>query len=171
MFLRFPTARPPDAEAVAAAYALDLERFPLWAIDAAIGKVIHAGSGFNPAFVPTSPQLQELCSQAVAPFQDEALKISHVLGASVYHERPATERERVIAGFNKLLADIRGHADMNQDFRVTRDARDRPSALQQKAEAERKLAELQAGAGSNPPPKLSESALKSLSLIRSEEVA
>jgi hypothetical protein len=105
LFLRFPNAKPSDGEATAAAYATDLMRFPLWAIDQAILKAIRPNADLNQNFVPTSPQLQALCQEVIGPFVEEARGIAAVLAAITYQPRPETERDRVKKGFAALLAD------------------------------------------------------------------
>jgi len=149
MFLRFPNARPADGEATAAAYATDLMRFPLWAIDQAILKAIRPNADLNQNFVPTSPQLQALCAEAVAPYAEEARGIAAVLAAVTYQPRPETERDRVKKGFAALLVGLGGGSRFEP-----RDPRDRATQPQMREQA---LAALDCLASNQtPPPKLSE---------------
>ena len=128
-FLRFPgSSRTENAEGVAAAYAADLSRFPLWAIDAGMMAVITSQGHAAAQFAPSSPVLQDAVRKAMVHASDELSDLGRVLDADVYHEPSAEERERILAGYKELLTSLR----WNEPFRMnTRrpDARDaKPTA-------------------------------------------
>lgn len=104
LFLRFPSSRLTDAnsEATVAAYAADLSKFPLWAIDQAMLEAIQKGG----AFAPSSPDLRAMCERVMRRTAEEAADIRAVLTADVYREPSDEEREKIKAGFDALVADL-----------------------------------------------------------------
>jgi hypothetical protein len=105
MFLRFPSSAKSVTEETIRAYAFDVAKFPLWAVEAAIQRVIADPSPKD--FAPSSPVLQGECRFVMRPFAEELAQISIVLDADVYHEPSDDERARIKAGFDKLIADLR----------------------------------------------------------------
>lgn len=126
LFLRFPSSRLTDAtaEATIAAYAQDLEPFPLWAIDHAMLEAIRKGG----AFAPSSPELRRACERAVSASRAEAAEICAVLHADVYREPSADERERAHLGFEKLIADLKLREDFHGFKRPDQRPLSRPEA-------------------------------------------
>lgn len=106
LFLRFPASRVPDAEATVAAYATDLARFPLWAIDAAMVSVIKGGSGGCAAFMPSSVELQLACEREFIKRAGEYFELCNVLNAEVIRELPADHRQRMMDGWDQLKAEF-----------------------------------------------------------------
>jgi hypothetical protein len=160
LFLRFPSSRLTDAtaEATIAAYAQDLEQFPLWAVDQAMLEAIRKGG----AFAPSSPELRKACERAVASSRAEAAEIRAVLHADVYREPSADERERARAGFEELIADLKLREDNHGFKRPDQRPLSRPEAQ----------AWLERYAADPPPlPMLSDSARKSLGLPAKEGAA
>jgi hypothetical protein len=98
LFLRFPGTRIEDAEATVAAYATDLSRFPLWAVDRGLMMVIEGRSYGTGAFAPSSVECQRECEKAMSAVRAEIADLSRVLSAAVYHEVTESEREKVKAG-------------------------------------------------------------------------
>jgi hypothetical protein len=153
MFLRFPSSRLTDAtaEATIAAYAQDLEPFPVWAIDQAIITAIEKGG----AFAPSSPELRKACDRAVAASRVEAAEIKAVLNAAVFREPSAAERARGLAMFREVIADL----ELNEPFG---NVAKRPLSSINRPEAESALERLRADP--TPCPKLSDAARKSMGL-------
>ncbi len=109
MFLRFPATAnlpPMKAEALVAAYVLDLARYPLWAIDQGIGQIIHGLALKATEFAPSSLDVQKAVREAMAPVQDELTLLSAVLDADVWVDPGDDARSRVNEGFAALLADL-----------------------------------------------------------------
>jgi hypothetical protein len=160
LFLRFPSSRLTDAtaEATIAAYAQDLEPFPVWAIDQAMLQAIRRGG----AFAPSSPELRRACEMVVSSFRSEAAEIRAVLHADVYREPTADERERAQLGFEKLIADLKLREDFHGFKRPDQRPLSRPEAQEW----------LERYACSAPPlPQLSPAARKSIGLPVSDEAA
>jgi hypothetical protein len=160
LFLRFPSSRLTDAtaEAVVAAYAADLEPFPLWAIDQAMLEAIRKGG----AFAPSSPELRKACERAVAASRVEAGEIKAVLNAEVYHEPSADEREKGLAMFREVIAELKLCEQFGGPVK-------RPISHVSRPEAEAALERLKA----NPPalPKLSDATRRAMGLPPLSEAA
>jgi hypothetical protein len=106
MFLRFPSSRGADPEATVAAYATDLCRFPLWAVDRGLAAIISGKSGAG-SFVPSSVECQAACERELAPFRNELADLTAILDAAVYREAPDYERARVIREFDALVKELK----------------------------------------------------------------
>lgn len=134
LFLRYPSMRLPDEqlEATMAAYAADLVKYPLWAIDTACKRFIAGMEDGSKVFVPSSAQLAIACDSALAGFRVELKKLDQVLNADVYREPSAEERAKVRAEFQKLVEELQ----LNMDPRDKAPERSRPMT---KAEAEAAL--------------------------------
>jgi hypothetical protein len=105
MFLLFPSVRMglDQTKAVTAAYVAHLKDLPLWAIEAGCKSAVAKGL----AFPPSAPELRASAEQALQPVRDEEAAIRKVLEAQVYHSAPKAERERIKAGFQSLLSELR----------------------------------------------------------------
>lgn len=150
--MRFPGTRIEDAEATVAAYATDLSRFPLWAIDRGLMMVIEGRSYGTGTFAPSSVECQRECERAMSAVRAEIADLSRVLSAAVYHEVTESEREKVKAGFDALIADLR----LREPFQPIKRAGTQPT----KAEAESALERL--ACDTRPIPVLSAEVLKKL---------
>lgn len=162
LFLRFPSSRLTDAtaEATVAAYAQDLEPFPLWAIDQAMMAAIQKGG----AFAPSSPELRKACDQAVAETRTEAADIFAVLSAEVYHEPTAEERAKSRAKFDALISELELMAP-NDRWRL-RPAGSRPLSSVTPAEATDALEAMKADP--QPAPPLSDALRAKMGLLRDQ---
>lgn len=112
-----------------AAYALDLGRFPLWAIDKGLSDIIRGVSTRADAFPPTSPQVQAAVVEAMRPVTDELSMLAAVIDAEVMPDTGAPtdeECERVRAKLEQFKADVAAKNGINPPLRA-RDARDRPA--------------------------------------------
>jgi len=147
LFLRFPSSRLTDAnsEATVAAYAADLSKFPLWAIDQAMMDAITKGG----SFAPSSPELRAMCERALSRWSMEAADIRAVLTADVYHEQTDAERAKVKEGFDALVADL----GLREDPWLLRAPGKRPYSSVTPAEAVDALEAMKANP--EPPPALS----------------
>jgi hypothetical protein len=105
MFLLFPSVRMAidQTKAVTAAYVGHLKDLPLWAIEVGCKSAVAKGL----AFPPSAPELRASAEQALQPVRDEEASIRKVLDAEIYHSAPKAERERIKAGFQTLLAELR----------------------------------------------------------------
>jgi hypothetical protein len=160
LFLRFPSSRLTDAtaEATIAAYAQDLEPFPVWAIDQALMAAIQKGG----AFAPSSPELRKACERAVAVSRAEAADIKAVLSAEIYRELTPSEREKGLAMFREVIAELK----LNEPFSGPTK---RPYSHITPDEAKHALERLEAD--KRPLPKLSDSARRAMGLPPRDEAA
>jgi hypothetical protein len=92
-----------EAANTAMAYLAQVKHLPLWAIQAGCQSCIAR----NNPFPPSAGELRTACERAVQPVRDEEAEIRKVLDAEIYHSRPQAERERVKAGFQALLAELK----------------------------------------------------------------
>lgn len=86
-----------------------LQRFPLWVVDTACQRVRDGDAGLNRSRAPTAPELAHLCREIVGPVLSERGQIERILTARLYSLPAPEERERVQAGFNKLVGEMREH--------------------------------------------------------------
>jgi hypothetical protein len=127
MFLRFPSTASKGSPDMVAAYVLDLERFPLWAIERGIGAILHGTALKSTEFAPSSLDVQKAVRDAMAPVQDELKALSEILEAEVYADPGPEEHERVERMFDALLGELKKTNSFDL-LRKPRDARDRETA-------------------------------------------
>lgn len=121
LFLRYPwTANMPNGADVVAAYAKDLSRFPLWAIDAGIASIIGAHLTVAVERAPSSPVVQLACEAAFKPVLEELGELNRLLDAVPWKEPSPEYRQRIKAGFDDLARALRGA----NSFRPPRHAKD-----------------------------------------------
>lgn len=102
LFMAFPTGAAPQI----GVYRAALRGMPAWAIRLACSAWITGKGGGNLAFAPSAPQLRAEAEGRVIPLRIEAADIGKILGAEVVREPSPEERERVLAKFSKLSADL-----------------------------------------------------------------
>ena len=141
-----------------AAYAQDLEPFPLWAIDKAMMAAVQKGG----AYAPSSPELRKACDRAIAESRAEAAEVKAVLNAEIYREPTADEKERGLAMFREVVAELKLLEPFGGETKRALSSVTRP-------EAETALERLQAD--TRPLPKLSDTARKSMGLPPRTEAA
>lgn len=116
MLLRFPpTGQAGDLEGRITAFVVDLQEFPLWAIERAV-------AGLRGQYAPANNLLVEAVRQVLVPTLDEASKVQRLLTADVYHVPDEAERKRISAGFREMAAEF-GVSDHDPE-RVKADAND-----------------------------------------------
>lgn len=148
MFLRFTSsANASDTAARDRVYVEDLRQFPLWAVQAAIGKV-------KGPFAPSSPVLVDMVRACLDDTTGQLRKIHNLLSADVYRDPTADERAKVDQAFRDLVDNLR----LNEPVDV-RPNREKPPT---RAQAEEWLADL--AGGKIEPPALSAAALRTVGL-------
>lgn len=137
-FLRFPSSRVPDsaAQATLAAYASELQKFPLWVIDGGLLAAIN-GRG-SPAFVPSAMEWRAACDDVAASVRKEIADIDRILNAEVRPEVTEEQRKKNLEGFRALIAELR----LNEPYTQSRpdSAPLDPAAVEAKLLAERDAA-------------------------------
>lgn len=111
LFLRFPTMASMNDEktkALVSAYVTDLSRFPLWAIDGAIKRILE---GPARAFTPTAIELRDLVAQETALARTELDDVQKILAAEVRHDPTPEERARTLEEMRKLSKHLHDSAD------------------------------------------------------------
>jgi hypothetical protein len=105
MFTGYMTVRLNRDEAAntAAAYLAQVKHLPLWAIQTGCQSCIAR----NNPFPPSAGELRAACEKAVQSIWAEEAEIRKVLDAEIYHSAPKAQRERIKAGFQSLLAELR----------------------------------------------------------------
>lgn len=105
MFLAFPSVRLDEKSAMqtAAVYYDQVRQLPAWAIirgcDACIGKATP--------FPPSAGELKSAAEAVCLAAWRELHELGAILNAAVFYPQSQNEREKVAAGFSKLLADLR----------------------------------------------------------------
>lgn len=127
MFLRFPNTAAKGSPDMVAAYTMDLERFPLWAIDRGIASIIHGHALKSTEYAPSSLDVQKAVRDAMAPVQDELTALTEILDAKVYVDPGEDERKRVSGKFDALLGEMKKTNGFDAPRRP-KDARDTAAA-------------------------------------------
>lgn len=115
-FLRFPSSRLPDgvAQATLAAYAAELQKFPLWVIDGALLTAIN-GKG-SPAFMPSAMEWRAACDTVAHATRQEIADIDRILNAEVVSEVSEEQRKKNLEQFRALVRELR----LNEPFEKAR---------------------------------------------------
>lgn len=101
MFLRFPaSANAPDMAARIAVYVHDLQQFPIWAIERALGSLTGQ-------FAPSAVDLVENVRALVQPVINERAQITKILTADVAADPTKQDRAMVEQGFKDLIDGLR----------------------------------------------------------------
>jgi len=94
MFAGFPSLRNADAQGMIAAYLLDLQELPLFAVEAACADVRKGRiAGLDKDWPPTSPRVYEAAQRHAAKVYGEKLKFDRVLAITKVVPPPMTEAE------------------------------------------------------------------------------
>jgi hypothetical protein len=89
-------------------YCAALRRSPPWAVKTAcVSFMAGTVAGRASAFVPSSAELAEATARQAAPFARELDQLRMALNIEIWEERTLPERERVIAGFEALSAELK----------------------------------------------------------------
>jgi hypothetical protein len=105
MFAGYLTIRLSEQQAseAVAAYLAQVKHLPLWAIQTGCQSCIAR----NNPFPPSAGELRTACEKAVQSIWAEEAEIRKVLDAEIYHSAPKAQRERIKAGFQSLLAELK----------------------------------------------------------------
>lgn len=105
LMMRYPSSSSmSDArtDETAKAYARDMAKYPLWAIDAAC----IAAIGLGEQFMPSAPVIAGLAEKQVAPIRAELSAITRIIGAGVRAEPDEGSREQMRAAMAALRNDL-----------------------------------------------------------------
>jgi tetrahydromethanopterin S-methyltransferase subunit F len=91
-----------SADAITA-YLAQVKHLPLWAIQTGCQSCIAR----NNPFPPSAGELRTACEKAVQSIWAEEAEIRKVLDTEIYHSAPKAQRERIKAGFQTLLAELK----------------------------------------------------------------
>jgi hypothetical protein len=88
------------------AYLEALESVPAWAVERAAGRFIRGEAAVDTRFAPTPPQVAQEARAAMQPAREDLAKLVRLQDAVADREASPTERARVSAGFDNLLAEF-----------------------------------------------------------------
>lgn len=97
-----------EARETIAAYVKVLDDRPPWAVRRVCEQIAKGQiEGISLDRPPAAPRLRDTVNKLLEPLFQEAHQLREVLNARPIRNAPPEERERVIAGFSKLMADLK----------------------------------------------------------------